>query len=379
MIKVLLILRGFEADGPGRLVLSLMKAWNPDELEVSIFALEKKGPLKEAFKDEVARLNGEVRCVKHDNFAAILGKIRTDIPKWVQSFDVIHAHLLRSDFLGRRLASLCKLPYLVTEHGLHAWSEKGKYLKPLVKRWYRTSLPENSKIVAISELCRGELLQEGIDASQIEVVENGIDMSLFSGLGETPPCTNDTLKILVAGSLIARKRPELALRAFMYLRKVKPGSQLVYAGDGPLKETLENLTSQMNLEDSVQFAGQVDQMPDLMRQSDLLLHVAEKEPFGLVLAEALSCGLPVVAAAEAGSGDLLPAYPRSLLVEGSNPQVWARSILDLHSHWEKNNQNSELSIPQREFSKQRYDIHICAKKYRDLYKDLTGQSGRVTS
>lgn len=72
-------------------------------------------------------------------------------------------------------------------------------------------------------------------------------------------------------------------------------AKLLLVGEGPEKENIENLVAELNLENHVIFTGKRNDMAELLAISDLMFHLSEKEAFGLVLLEALACGVPSVA------------------------------------------------------------------------------------
>ena len=66
------------------------------------------------------------------------------------------------------------------------------------------------------------------------------------------------------------------------------------AGDGPEFDELKKLQSELRLEDKVQFLGFRNDVPLLMKQSDLFVMPSLSEPFGIVLLEAMATGTPIV-------------------------------------------------------------------------------------
>ena len=70
--------------------------------------------------------------------------------------------------------------------------------------------------------------------------------------------------------------------------------QFQIAGDGPEFDKLKRLQSELNLEDKVQFLGFRDDVPQLMKQSDLFVMPSLSEPFGIILLEAMATGTPIV-------------------------------------------------------------------------------------
>lgn len=112
-----------------------------------------------------------------------------------------------------------------------------------------------------------------------------------------------------AGKLIERKRPADLLRAIATLQGDRIDCGAVLIGEGSLREELEETVRSLGI-DNVVFAGFVNQaqLPELLTACDFLVLPSEIEPRGVVINEAMACGLPVVIshrAADWGPGDIV--------------------------------------------------------------------------
>lgn len=123
-----------------------------------------------------------------------------------------------------------------------------------------------------------------------------------------PPPDRATRWLTVA-SLSRVKDHETALRAFAQLRVGDPALSLTIAGDGPERERLEGLATGLQL--PVRWLGHVpwERMPEIYRDHDALVHPSSWEAQGMVVLEALACGLPVVAS-DVGIAAELPTVVR---------------------------------------------------------------------
>ena len=120
--------------------------------------------------------------------------------------------------------------------------------------------------------------------------------------------------MLAVRALAQEKHLELALDALAHVRDVR----LAIVGDGPARAALEARANALGVSDRVRFTGalQPAALPDIYASSDAFVFPSATETQGLVLAEALACGLPVVAVDVAGeprsAGRLrTPGAPRS--------------------------------------------------------------------
>ena len=126
------------------------------------------------------------------------------------------------------------------------------------------------------------------------LIPNGIDPAKFSpgvgtrasfGLPDSGPV------VLMVSALVESKRVLEGLRAVARI----PGANLIVAGDGPLRDQYDSLGNQLMPGRFRRMTLPLDQMPDLYRSADVMLHPTFHESFGNVYAEALAIGVPVVA------------------------------------------------------------------------------------
>ncbi|RBN37299.1 N-acetyl-alpha-D-glucosaminyl L-malate synthase BshA, partial [Priestia megaterium] len=89
------------------------------------------------------------------------------------------------------------------------------------------------------------------------------------------------------------KRVTDIVKTFAIINK-KLQSKLLLVGDGPEMTVVSQLVRDLNLQDSVLFLGKQENVAELYSISDLKLLLSEKESFGLVLLEAMACGVPCI-------------------------------------------------------------------------------------
>jgi len=111
----------------------------------------------------------------------------------------------------------------------------------------------------------------------------------------------DASIVLFCAKLQPWKRPQDALEAFVVAGV--PAAYLVFAGEGPLRAQLEARARALGVGDRVRFLGFVNQsaLPGVYRASDMLVLPSQYEPFGLVVNEAMLCGVPAVVSDRVGA------------------------------------------------------------------------------
>lgn len=133
-------------------------------------------------------------------------------------------------------------------------------------------------------------------------------------------------RIVWVGRLDAPKNPKLMLEAFAQLPETL-GCTLDFIGDGPQRQTLEQRTNELCLQERVRFRGFQPNPYIWMMQSDLLALTSNREGFGNVLVEALYCGLRVVST-DCGGGihDVLQHDRFGTIVPTGNASALAHAI-----------------------------------------------------
>jgi len=122
--------------------------------------------------------------------------------------------------------------------------------------------------------------------------------------------SNDTV-ILFCAKLQPWKRPLDILQAFAKLSL--PNARLIFAGEGPLRSSLEAEASALGVTSRVRFLGFVNQtqLPAVYNSADLMVLPSEYEPFAVVVNEAMLCGCPVAASDHVGAARDLIAPGRT--------------------------------------------------------------------
>jgi glycosyltransferase involved in cell wall biosynthesis len=137
--------------------------------------------------------------------------------------------------------------------------------------------------------------------------------------------------VLFSGSLIERKAPDLLLD--MFARDLAPrfaNARLLFAGDGPLRASLEQATESAGLVDRVRFAGFLrgQQLWQAYLASDLfVLPSRGHEGWGVVVQEAMAAGLPVIVSDQVGAGvDLIRMGETGYVYSADSPSELSRIL-----------------------------------------------------
>lgn len=162
------------------------------------------------------------------------------------------------------------------------------------------------------------------------------------------------------------KRVPDIIRTFHLIQKEMP-CKLLLVGDGPEYSTAKTLVSQLRLEDRVLFLGKQNNISDLIAISDLMLLMSEKESFGLVLLEAMACGIPGIGTNIGGIPEVLSHGETGFVVEKGNVEKAAEYALKLLQDTDLYEKFSKQAIER--VSEKFHSLKI-VKQYTDLYERL---------
>ena len=157
------------------------------------------------------------------------------------------------------------------------------------------------------------------------VVRSGLDLERFN-FKERESLTNKKVEILMAGIFFRHRRFEDGIMAMKILKEKNYDVNLSIVGDYNINKDyfkeLVYLAKKSGMEDSVDFAGRVsdEKLLNFYQQSDIFLFPNHWQSWGLVVFEAMACGLPSIVSKTAGASEVLTDGENALLVEPFKPE-----------------------------------------------------------
>jgi glycosyltransferase involved in cell wall biosynthesis len=267
--------------------------------------------------------------------------------------DVLRGHSVRHTgpalLLGRALAHR-RVPVVLHHHHLYP-------------RWARLEAAiarRADAVITVSEHSRDQLVALGVPAGRVHVIREGIATSPPTD-GRPDAWPGGGLRLLQLGRLEPRKRPDLAIDTLAALRRDGVDASLVFAGEGSQHDLAARASGQ-----PVRFVGRVTEQEKwrLYDSADVLLFGSTLEGFGLVVAEAQSRGVPVVAAAGTATAEALDPGASGLLA-APEPEAFAEAVRELADPARR----AAMGERAREFAR-RFDWDACAAAVADLYRSL---------
>ncbi len=291
-----------------------------------------------------------------------------------RDFDLIHVNYALLGSAATLCNRLCRIPYVFTVHGI----PQPEYEKGYDKLGYiaeKLALPLTSAraslVVADSEYIRSQL-QARFSTRSI-VIPLGVDTQRFT------PATREEISrirrkfgisgtdrvVLYAGRLHPWKEPLLLVHAAKHVLEQIPNAIFYLVGRGPLQTVIAETVRKLGIEDRVCVVTEADYyngLTDYYKMADLFVLPTRREGFGLVILEAMSCGLPVVASHQGAAPELVGDC--GVLFKPGDPYSLSERIVYLLS-------NAPLHLRLREKARARvvekFEWDHCAKSYLRIY------------
>jgi glycosyltransferase involved in cell wall biosynthesis len=268
-----------------------------------------------------------------------LGSIR-DLKGNLTSFPmpdlvVLHQIYTFSTLYGYILAKRYGIPYAVYPHGsLTKYHESKSKLKKTLAKFIVISkiLREADAIIVTCESERDDL-NASLQGKTYQLAY-GAEVSQFENEAvRRPPRGSENLHIVFSGRFDKKKNLPLVIKALPYIIENYPALILDVAGSGTANEVrkLQSLVSSLKLEGNVHFHGWIDnsKMRELFAGAKLLVLPSENENFALVVAEALSAGVPCVVSKFVGTADIVAKHHAGEIIQELTPTSVADGILKI--------------------------------------------------
>lgn len=220
------------------------------------------------------------------------------------------------------------------------------------------------KIICVSQYLADQANNYGI--KNVKVIHHGIDLNVFKPIKASykEVLKNDILKkynlynkkeILVTASRLDREKGhDVLIKSFQKTKKKLRNPILFIAGDGPEKNNLVKLTSDLGLADSIIFTGNIirEDLIKIYQIADVFIMLSLRETFGLVFIEAMACGLPVIGGNNGAIHEIIENNKNGIIVNPLDELSCMTSIIKILSNhqFKKRLINNGLEIVRHKFS-----------------------------
>ena len=289
-----------------------------------------------------------------------------------ESVDLIHAHQYTPFFYAMAAQAIGRRkPILFTEHG--------RFLPdlPSHKRIFfnRLMLRKRDHIVAVGKDVKRALIEnEGLPDSRIDVIYNGIPIDRFNtnSTNAKQQFFRESLGIPKSASVVVQvarldylKDHVTAVKA-LSLATQQTDIHLVIVGEGPERNKIENEIREQQIADRVHLVGLRNDIPDILREADILLLTSISEVIPLTLIEGMATGLPVVSTDVGGVAEVIRENESGFLCSAQDHKTIATRLATL-------TQSKELRRQFGENGKARAEANFSEKAMQKKYDALVSQ------
>ena len=372
--RVLHVIDSLDLGGAQTFLLGLCANLDRERYLPEVVCMHGSGVYAQAFEDERVR----VRSLSPGKFP----------PRYIPEFarlllrerhDILHFHLFGANLCAKPLALIAGHPGVVVHDQCNDSSrDRNPLLLGADAFWNRRS----GKVIAVSESTRRYLLdREDLPDDLVTVIPNGVDTALFRpGTPEEKVAARERLGIPRGafviggiGRLVEQKNFSLFLEVVSRLFSRNADAVAVLAGTGPLEGDLMNQAARLGIRDRVRFVGHISDRPGLYHAVDVLLMTSLFEGTPLVLLEAMSSALPVVATSVDGISEVCTDAKDAFLARDFFPDSFVFPLLSL---LRRESPGNDLGQNARRTIESRYGIKVITRRVEGVYENLLSGSDR---
>jgi glycosyltransferase involved in cell wall biosynthesis len=261
-----------------------------------------------------------------------------ELGKLKDRFQITTVHIIFFDYFSAIcwLARIRGFKHIIYEMQNGGVFKAQSWKKVLLHLRNRIATNPTTKIIAISNFIKSLLTTAGVAENKIVVRYLGIDTERFKPdeearkrLSAEYDLKPSDLVLSTVSYLRPIKNPQTIVEACGLLAARNVSFRLLVAGDGEMLTELKELSHRLNIADRILWLGLVPNPASLLQASDLFLLTTVGEAFGLVLAEAMACGVPVVATRSGGIIEVIDDGTTGLLVSPLDPAALADALEQL--------------------------------------------------
>lgn len=325
--NVLLLIGQLERGGAERQLVELAKGLDKRRYRCTVCSLSKQIPIADELEDADLRFVSLKKMLPLDI---------TRVPRLLaliheEATDILHCFLPAANSWGRVAGELASVPVVIASVRNAIPDQKWVYT------WINRVLAPVTDAVVVNASATKKLLIERREASpdQVELIYNGIDLARFDVAVDTREkrvqlaLHPDRPVVAMVGRFVPQKDYATFLRAAHLVLTEHPTARFLCVGNGPLLPEMTSLVADLGIAAQVAFAGERDDVPEIMHAIDVLALSSRWEGLPNVIMEAMAARRPVVATNVGGIPELVVEGRTGFVVLPQYPQALASRIVEL--------------------------------------------------
>ncbi len=337
-MRIVHIIPSLKKGGAERITIDIcIELSKRPNVEITLVSLSKVND----YNSLVKGLNFKI--IESNIFPSILGTTNTnteELNNFIKSFkpQIIHTHLFKADFISRWKTHK-NIIYFSHLHD-NMFQLKSFKMLDLFSKKRLTALYERRILINNYLKCQNEFIAisnhthkfylKNLPSSlhdNIMLLHNAINFKRFKN-SANKSCSKK-INIVNVGNFLPKKNTSFFIPIAKSLIKQDVKFQITLIGDGATKHSLIEKIKDEGLCSYFVFTGFVDKVEEYLWKSDIYVHTAYYEPFGLVLLEAMAAKLPVVALDGGGNRDIIYNKKNGFLIKHQDHNKFANTIISL--------------------------------------------------
>ena len=288
------------------------------------------------------------------------------------SLDVVHAHYAvphaAAAYLARQIMAAHptdRVPKVMTT--LHGTDITLVGSDPSYSETVAFCIDQSDGVSAVSESLRADTCSALGITRTIQVIPNFLDGERFR---RRPTAQPDAVpRIVHISNFRPVKRIQAVVDVFERVRATRP-ARLVLVGDGPEMPAARRQIHEAGLDDDVEYAGEQQNVVDVLSRASVFLLPSATESFGLAALEAMACEVPVVASRVGGLPEVIEEGTTGFLHPPEDSAGMAASVVRLISDRPL---HDRIAVAARQSALERYSADRVVPMYERAYEQLMGR------
>lgn len=288
--------------------------------------------------------------------------------------DIVHIHSSKAGILARLAIRKLKIPCVYNAHGWSFSMKCSEAKKQIYASAEKVCAKYTDMIVNISTYEQNLALEYKVANSQkMTVIYNGIDLNKYSrGYSRNEILSKlgipeNAYVIGMVGRITEQKSPQTFISIAKEISNIFENAYFILVGDGDLIEEIQRSIEEKQLKDKVIITGWTNEVAKYISTFDVAILTSKWEGFGLVLAEYMASGKPIVASNVGGIPNVISHNHNGILIEPNDVEGFINAIIKIKEDKTMANmfiENSYIDV------KKKFDIKRVVKEHEKLYMKL---------
>jgi glycosyltransferase involved in cell wall biosynthesis len=287
------------------------------------------------------------------------------------NIDIIHTHNYKSDIVGFLAAKLAGKKWIATNHVWHSTDSKLKIYETIDA----FILKQATKVVAVSEEIRQDLLARHFASGHVRTIHNGINIAQFlrrnssavHSLRKELGIKENELVLSIVGRLSKEKGHAIFIEAAQEVLKQNNNIKFLIIGDGPLRESLRAEVEKRKLTEKIIFTGIRQDMPEVYSMTDVLVNASFIEGLPMTILEAMAAQLPIIATKVGAIPQVIRHKENGLLLDAGDKETLVKAMRSLIDDAQMRNHLAQQAY--RDVC-EHFSVERMSEQYKQVYQEI---------